>query len=57
MLFNQRMTRKHAMDGGALDTLAATVNKPNFPKSRFVRGMNVFFDHGWDVTRRERVEV
>jgi len=45
------------LDDAALDALAASVDQPDFPEARVVRGENVFLDNRWNVARRERVQI
>ena len=56
-LDDQRMLLERLLNDAALNALAASVDQPHFAEPGFVRGIDVLFDDGCDVARRERVEI
>jgi hypothetical protein len=56
-LGNQRMPFEHLLHDASLDPFSAAVNQAHFPQSGLVRGADVLFDHGRNITRGERVQV
>ncbi len=54
---DQRMVAQAPLDVGALHALAAAVNQPDFGEAGLTRRVQVFLDHGPDVTRCKRVQI
>ena len=53
----ERVPFERLLDDAPLNAEAAAVNEANLCQPRFVRLVDVLFDHRWDVARRERVEI
>jgi hypothetical protein len=56
-LDNEWMCVEHALNDPALNPFTASVDEPDFPKTRLVRGAHVLLHNVGNVTRREGVEV
>ena len=51
------MTVECGLDDSTLDATAASVNQAHFGEPRIRRRIDEFLDNGWNISRRERVEV
>jgi hypothetical protein len=56
-LGDERMPFERLLHDAPLDALAAAVDHSNFAQARRVRGVDVRFDHRFDVPRREGVKI
>jgi hypothetical protein len=54
---DQRVAIERGLYDAALDAAAAPMNKTHFAQSRSGGGIDVVPDDGWDVSRREGVEI
>jgi len=56
-LDHERMALEEGLHDAALHSSAASVNQADFRQTRLLRRVQVLVDEGWDIGRRERVQV
>ena len=54
---DQRMALERRLHNAALHATAASVDQTKLAKTGVMRRADEFFDHGWNVMRRERVQI
>ena len=54
---HQWVVPQHLVDSRPLNPDPAAVNQPDLAKPGVMRGADVLVDDGWDIARRESVQV